>query len=90
MKDLTGERYQVLRVCEPEGTDLVTTRDTHKERKIEGPQARKSCSCLHMGSKLDPISAPSTCQDAELHLGSSTVCASRSIKSGREAARINW
>lgn len=39
VKDLTEERNQVLRVCEPEGISLVTSRDVPKEHEIEGSQA---------------------------------------------------
>lgn len=78
MKELTGEKNQVLRVCEPEGTHLITTRDTHKESEIEEPQARQSCGSLTPhGKQTHPTSASSPGQDTELHLGYSTLFSGR-------------
>lgn len=51
---------------------MVTNRDAHKEQEIQGHrQGRIVALCPEMGSKLGPISAQSTCQETELHLGNS-------------------
>lgn len=59
MKDLTGESYRVLRVGnqrEPMCSQLETLT---KSKRLKGHrQGRIVALCPEMGSKLDPISAP--------------------------------
>lgn len=67
MKGLTGERYHVLQFWEPEGHN-------QRSRRLKGPgQGIIVALCPDLGSKLDPISAPSACQEAELHPGNSSL-----------------